>query len=74
VTVGVGPPSYPGAVLAADTPSVTDWMQGWGSLLAVITSLVAIIFTALLLRHEVRARRQDQAEMMAGQARLRDVS
>ncbi|MEU4692292.1 hypothetical protein [Actinoplanes sp. NPDC023714] len=25
-------------VLAAEAPKITDWMQGWGSLLAVLMS------------------------------------
>jgi hypothetical protein len=45
-------------------------MQGWGSLAGVFTSLVAIIFTGLLLRHEIRARRRDEEESAAAQARL----
>ncbi|GAA3937286.1 hypothetical protein [Actinoplanes auranticolor] len=57
-------------MLAADAPSVTDWMQGWGSLLGVLMSSVAVIFTGWLLRHEIRVRREEKADSDAAQARL----
>jgi hypothetical protein len=57
-------------VLAADAPSVTDWMQGWGNVLGVVLSSVAVIFTGLLFRHEVRVRREEKADSGAAQARL----
>jgi hypothetical protein len=57
-------------VLVADAPSVTDWMQGWGSILGVILSGLAVIFTALLFRHERNMRREEKADADAAQARL----
>ncbi|AYF26081.1 hypothetical protein CSH63_01100 [Micromonospora tulbaghiae] len=62
--------SYPDAVLAAELPKVTDWMQAWGSLIGVFVSALAVIITGLLLRHEMRARRQDKEDRDAAQARL----
>ncbi|MEU2661216.1 hypothetical protein [Micromonospora sp. NPDC007220] len=62
---------------AEEIPKVTDWMQGWGSIAAVLVSGLAVIFTGWLLRHEVRARRLDEAhreaeaaDRQAAQARL----
>ncbi|MGX7675776.1 hypothetical protein [Plantactinospora sp. DSM 117369] len=57
-------------MLAADIPKVTDWMQAWGSLLGVGVSSLAVIITGLLLRHEMRARREERADADAAQARL----
>ncbi|MDG4768523.1 hypothetical protein O7632_31175 [Solwaraspora sp. WMMD406] len=48
---------------------ITDWMQGWGSIVGVVGALLAAIFTALLLRHEMReashARAQASEERLA---------
>jgi len=49
---------------------VTDWMQGWGSVLSLPLSLGALIFTGWLLRHEIRIRREEKADADAAQARL----
>ncbi|WP_371408904.1 hypothetical protein OG423_32160 [Micromonospora zamorensis] len=62
--------TYSDAVLAAELPKVTDWMQAWGSLLGVGVSTLAVVITGLLLRHELRARREDQGDAEAAQARL----
>jgi len=62
--------TYPGAVIVADAPNAADWMQAWGSIAAVLTSTIAIVITGLLLRHEVRARREEQGEARQSQARL----
>lgn len=61
---------YPDVVLAADAPSVTDWMQGWGSVLGLLMSTIAVIFTGWLLRHEINVRREEKADNEATQARL----
>lgn len=61
---------YPGRVLAADIPKVTDWMQAWGSLLGAGVSTLAVIITGLLLLHEVHARREEKQDSDAAQARL----
>lgn len=61
---------YPDRVIVADGPSVTDWMQGWGSILSLPLSLGALIFTGWLLRHEIRVRREEKADTAAAQARL----
>jgi hypothetical protein len=45
-------------------------MQGWGSLLGVLMSTVAVIFTGWLLRHEIKVRREEKADADAAQARL----
>ncbi|MET8147601.1 hypothetical protein ACIBSW_06710 [Actinoplanes sp. NPDC049668] len=57
-------------MLAADTPSVTDWMQGWGNILSLVVSTGALVFTGWLLRHEIRVRREDQEDQAGAQARL----
>jgi hypothetical protein len=57
-------------VLAAEVPTITDWMQGWGSILGLLMSTVAVIFTGGLLRHEIRVRREEKADSDAAQARL----
>jgi len=45
-------------------------MQGWGTILSVPLSTAALIFTAILLRHEMQARRNDREEAEAAQANL----
>ncbi|MBG6066356.1 hypothetical protein [Micromonospora ureilytica] len=57
-------------MLAADSPTITDWMQGWGSILGLLVSTGALIFTGLLLRHEIAVRREEKADDQAAQARL----
>ncbi len=54
----------------ADAPSVADWMQGWGTLLALPLSMIALILTARLLRQEMRNRREDREQEEASQASL----
>lgn len=61
---------YPGSVLAAEAPKITDWMQAWGSLAGLLMSTAAVIFTGLLFRHEIRVRREEQRDGEAAQARL----
>lgn len=46
------------AWLAQDEPLITDWMQGWGSVLGLGVSLIAIAVTASLLVHEIREARR----------------
>ncbi|MBQ1061374.1 hypothetical protein [Micromonospora sp. C41] len=67
-----------------EPPKVTDWMQGWSSVVGVIAGLGAAILTAGLLLHEVRqaaiARREavearaeatrERAEAAADRARI----
>jgi hypothetical protein len=57
-------------VALADTPTITDWMQGWGTVLGMLVSSGALVFTGLLLRHETRIRRDEQADGERSQARL----
>ncbi|MFG1872285.1 hypothetical protein [Micromonospora arborensis] len=57
-------------MLAAELPKLTDWMQAWGSLLGVAVSTLAVLITGALLRHEMRARREDKEDADAAQARL----
>src|SRR4051794_31199066 len=45
-------------------------MQGWGTVLSVPLSLFAVMFTGLLLRHEIRVRREERDDADAAQARL----
>ncbi|NES31746.1 hypothetical protein GCE86_02825 [Micromonospora terminaliae] len=57
-------------MLAEEAPKVTDWMQAWGSLAGLLMSTVAVLFTGLLFRHEVRVRREERRDAEAAQARL----
>jgi hypothetical protein len=57
-------------VLADGAPKITDWMQGLGSLAALAMSIPALVFTALIYRHEVRIRREERADADVAQARL----
>ncbi|MEU8262440.1 hypothetical protein AB0C02_17635, partial [Micromonospora sp. NPDC048999] len=61
---------YPGPVLTEEAPKVTDWMQAWGSLAGLVMSTIAVLFTGLLFRHEVRVRREERRDAEAAQARL----
>jgi hypothetical protein len=61
---------YPGPMLAAEAPKITDWMQAWGSLAGLVMSTAAVIFTGLLFRHEIRVRREEQRDNEAALARL----
>lgn len=54
----------------AEAPKITDWMQGLGSIAATAASIPALVFTALLYRHEVRTRREERADADVAQARL----
>jgi hypothetical protein len=45
-------------------------MQGWGNVLGVILSAIAVIFTGLLFRHERNVRREEKEDADAAQARL----
>ncbi|TDB79620.1 hypothetical protein [Micromonospora sp. KC721] len=53
-----------------EVPKITDWMQAWGSLAGLLMSTVAVLFTGLLFRHEIRVRREEQRDNEAAQARL----
>ncbi|MGI5146869.1 hypothetical protein ACQEVC_10870 [Plantactinospora sp. CA-294935] len=57
-------------MLAADAPNYTDIMQGWGSVLGVLVSGLAVLITGLLLWHEMKARREEREDQEAVQARL----
>ncbi|WP_124774368.1 hypothetical protein [Micromonospora inaquosa] len=57
-------------MLAAEAPKITDWMQAWGSLAGLALSGIAALATVLLLRHEIRVRRDEQRDNEAAQARL----
>jgi hypothetical protein len=45
-------------------------MQGWGSILSLVVSTGALVFTGWLLRHEIRVRREEKADTDASLARL----
>lgn len=62
--------AYPGAVLAAEAPKITDWMQAWGSVVGLLLSGLAAMATWLLFRHEIQVRREEQRDNEAAQARL----
>jgi hypothetical protein len=60
-----------GLVIAdAPTPSMADWLQAWGTIAAAVFSALAVLFAALLLRHELVVRREERADRDAAQARL----
>lgn len=48
--------------IAAETPNVTDWMQGWGSVVGVVVGLIAAVITGILLIFEIRSGRQARGE------------
>jgi hypothetical protein len=49
----------------AEAPNTADWMQGYGAVISLPLSLLAVLFTGWLLRHEIRNRRQDEADKVA---------
>ncbi|WP_234581843.1 hypothetical protein [Micromonospora sp. MH99] len=57
-------------MLATEAPKITDWMQAWGSIAGLVMSTVAVLFTGLLLRHEIRIRREEKESTDSGQAQL----
>ncbi|MEW2378547.1 hypothetical protein AB0883_20950 [Micromonospora sp. NPDC047812] len=57
-------------MLAAEAPKITDWMQAWGSLAGLVMSTLAVVVTGLLLRHEIRVRREEKRASESAQARL----
>lgn len=50
-----------------EPPKVTDWMQGWASIVGVAAALVAAGFTGWLLRFEMNQAREARAELAAEQ-------
>ncbi len=54
----------------SDAPKITDWIAAWTGIFGLIVATLALIFTALILRHEIRVRREDQHDLAAAQARL----
>jgi hypothetical protein len=57
-------------LVAAEAPNTADWMQGWGAIISLPLSLLAVLFTGWLLRHEIRVRREERTDLEARQARL----
>lgn len=57
-------------LVAAEVPNTADWMQGWGAVISLPLSLLAVLFTGWLLRHEIRTRRAERADLESRQARL----
>ncbi|KIR64744.1 hypothetical protein [Micromonospora haikouensis] len=57
-------------MLAEEAPKITDWIQAWGSLGGLIMSVLAVIATWGLLRHEIRVRREERLDAELAQARL----
>jgi hypothetical protein len=45
-----------------EAPKVTDWMQAWSGIGAVLAGIAAAIFTAGLLLHEMRQAREARAD------------
>lgn len=56
--------------MAAEAPSVTDWLQGIGTIAALPVAVVALWFTARLFQHEIRVRREEKADADIAHARL----
>jgi hypothetical protein len=60
-----------------ERPQVTDWMQAWSSIGALVAGTAAAIFTAGLLLHEMRQAREARAgelEARADAARERELA
>ncbi len=56
--------------IVANSPTVADWMQGWGAVLSLPLALGALIFSGWLLRHEIRTRREERDFADSALARL----
>jgi hypothetical protein len=67
---GVASLAYPDAVLAAEDPKITDWMQAWGSVAGLAMSTLAVLLTGILFRHEIRVRRDEKESAESAQAQL----
>ena len=50
-------------------PSVTDWMQGWGTVLGALFSGIAALGAVILIWHELSVRREERLEREVAQAR-----
>jgi hypothetical protein len=57
-------------VTYAEAPNWADVMQAWGTAAGAVMSALAVLAAVLLLRHEMRVRREEQADFDAAQARL----
>jgi hypothetical protein len=66
----LSPCVYAASMASASGPQITDWIQAWGSVLSLIVAAIALLFTGLLLRHEIHVRRAELADTIAAQARL----
>lgn len=55
---------------AGSSPNVADWMQAWGTVAGALFSALAFVAAVSLLWHEVRTRRRDDEDRVAGQARM----
>ncbi len=58
----------------AGSPNLPDWMQAWGTVGGVVFSALAFGAAVGLLWHEISTRRRDDADRIAGQARMVLVS
>lgn len=64
-------------MILAEAPKITDWMQGWGSVVGVAASIAAVGVTGYLLRHELleaRRARADATEERAAAAEDREAA
>ncbi len=58
----------------ADPPTITDWMQAWGTLAGALFSALAFAAAVGLLMHEMWIRRREGQDRLAAQARMVLVS
>ncbi|WP_433796111.1 hypothetical protein [Actinoplanes sp. CA-252034] len=59
-------------MLAQESPTITDWLQGIGTILAAPIAAIAVLLTVRTLRSEIRLRRD--AEATAARLVLPDVT
>lgn len=52
------------------TASTTDWLQAWGTVAGAVFAAAAAVAAFLVLLHEIRVRRRDEADLRAATARM----
>jgi hypothetical protein len=58
------------SIIAADGPSVADWLEAWATVAGAMLSGAAVLIALVVLRSEQRSRREDKNDADAVQARV----
>jgi hypothetical protein len=53
----------------ADSPSVADWLQGWGTVAGAVFAAIAAVVALVVLQHDRQMSRSSEMEQAAAQAR-----